>query len=289
MPIRPARTERALPVESRAEPPTNPLLVDSLLHPLAVEIRQLLSRPEKAALARILIDDEENILEALRAGVRLRSLFHAGEEAISAQLRHALSPEVTIHEVAKRTCKKLFGNEKISRVFAIAETPSPAALSVLAEVPQDIVVLEDVSISGNIGAIVRTSVALGAGGLVLLNTDPVDVYDRRLIRASRGLVFALPVVTATTAELIEFCRQQQLSLLVTMPHARTSLHEVAELPRRVAIVFGSEKRGCSQELVDAATLHVTIPMSPKVESLNVSAAAGIVLFNRARFNRVVVD
>ena len=58
------------------------------------------------------------------------------------------------------------------------------------------------------------------------------------------------------------------------------------LPQRLAIVFGGEKEGCSQALSAAATLRVKIPMTPKVESLNVSAAAGIMLYNRLRFNQV---
>ena len=97
------------------------------------------------------------------------------------RLRQKLHPRTTVHEVAKRTCKKLFENDKTSPVFAIAQTPG-IGLESLAAVPQDVVVLADVSISGNIGAIIRTSLALGVGGIVLLNAEPVDIYDRRLIR-----------------------------------------------------------------------------------------------------------
>ncbi len=270
---------------SAVHAPGNPGVVDSLLHPLALTIRQLLTRSEKKDLNRILIDDEENILQALEARVTIQSVFYSGEERISERLRQKLSPSVTIHEVAKRTCKKLFENDKIARVFAIARTPRPLGLEALAAIPQDIVVLEDVSISGNIGAIIRTSLALGVGGLVLLNTDPVDIYDRRLIRASRGYLFSLPVVTATTEELLRFCKQRDWPVLVTTPLADKLVHEIAALPQRLAIVFGSEKEGCSQALLDAATLRVKIPTNPKVESLNVSAAAGITLYCRLRFNQ----
>src|SRR5262249_51857928 len=146
------------------------------------------------------------------AGVTLHSVFYAGDEVVSEDLKRRLSPRVAIHEVARRTCKKLFENDKISRVFAIAEAPAALGLGALVTIPRDIVILEDVSISGNIGAIIRTSLALYVGGVVLLNTDPVDVYDRRLIRASRGHIFSLPVVTATTEELLLFCEQQGLRL-----------------------------------------------------------------------------
>ena len=96
---------------------------------------------------------------------------------------------------------------------------------------RDIVALEDLTISGNIGAIVRSSLAFGIGGIVLLNAEPVDIYDRRLIRASRGHIFSLPVVTATTEELIRFCKQNDLPILVMAVQADHLVHEVASLPR----------------------------------------------------------
>ena len=69
-------------------------VVDSLLHPLALAIRQLLRRSERKDLDRILIDDEQNILQALDAGVTIHSVFHSGEELASESLRQKLSPSV---------------------------------------------------------------------------------------------------------------------------------------------------------------------------------------------------
>jgi tRNA G18 (ribose-2'-O)-methylase SpoU len=206
------------------------------------------------------------------------------DQMLSNDLMRKLPANVTVHEIANRTCKKLFANDRISRVFAIAYTPLPLDLQSLGLDPRDIVALEDLTISGNIGSIIRTSVALGAGGIVLLNADPVDIYDRRIIRASRGYIFSLPVVTATTAELIEFCRRNGLPILVMAVRAGDLLDKVASLSKRLVIIFGSEKDGCSQALMDAATLQVRIPTNPRVESLNVSTAAGIMLYNRNWFN-----
>src|ERR1044071_9428908 len=182
----------------------NPLLIDSLLHPLAQPIRQLLSRERRRELNQILIDDEENILQALDAGVEIESVYYAGDEVISEALRKNLTAGATIHEVAKRTTKKLFENDKISRIFAIAEMPQSLGLEALKTILKDVVVLEDLSISGNIGNIIRTSLALGMGGMILLNLDPLDIYDRRLIRASRGYVFSLPIITASTREFFDY-------------------------------------------------------------------------------------
>jgi 23S rRNA (adenosine1067-2'-O)-methyltransferase len=259
-------------------------VVDSLLHPLASLIRQVLTRSGRLGLNLILIDDEENILQALRAGVKMDSVYYAGNEKLSQELIRKLPVGVTIHEIAKRTCKKLFENDKVSRVFALAHTPRTLGLDALLQIPRDVVVLEDLTISGNIGAIVRSSIAFGIGGIVLLNAEPVDIYDRRLIRASRGHIFSLPVVAATTAEFTQFCKENHLPMLVLAARADHLVHEVASIPQSLMIVFGSEKDGCSQALKDAATLQVQIPTDTKVESLNVSTAAGIMLYNRTWFN-----
>src|SRR5215204_5199482 len=263
---------------------TNPNFVDSLLHPQAMLIRQLLTRTGRIELSRILIDDEENILQALDSGVELEAVYYAGDEIVSDELKKKLPSNVNIYEVAKRTTKKIFENDKITRIFAIAKTPKPIGLDAITKIQRDMVVLEDVSISGNIGAITRTSLALGVGGIVLLNTEHPDIYDRRLIRASRGYVFVLPVIATTTAAFIQFAKQNNLQVLVTNAHAEKLVQDISSIPQRLMIVFGSEKDGCSQAITDAATLQVRIPIDPRVESLNVSAAAGITLYSRASFN-----
>ncbi|MEX1368487.1 MAG: TrmH family RNA methyltransferase [Nannocystaceae bacterium] len=260
-------------------------VVDSLNHPLAASIRELLHRSGRVQTGRILIDDEENIIEAIEAGVELVSLFHSGEGEIPPRLQERLPSQVLVREVARRTGKKLFGAEKSSRLFAIARAPEPRTLASLVETPRDIVVLDDVGIMGNIGAITRTSLALYTGGLVLLDFDPIDVYDRRLIRASRGYVFSLPLVTASTADFLAFCRERSIPLVVIAADGPKTMEDLSAHPERLAIAFGSEKQGCSPELTAAADLQVGIPMNPRVESLNVSATAGIVLHSRLGFNR----
>ncbi len=263
----------------------NPFLVDSLNHPLAAPIRKLLTREGRRELNQIIIDDEENIVQALAAGIEVESVYFSGEDKVSDALREKLTAGATIHEVAKRTTKKLFENDKLSRIFAIAEIPKPIGLEALKNITKDVVVLEDVSISGNIGNIIRTSLALGVGGMILLNMDPLDIYDRRLIRASRGYLFSLPVMTATTSQLIDYCEQNDQTLLVTSADAEKTVDEIASINERLLIVFGSEKEGCSPEIENAASLKVRIPINQKVESLNVSAAAGITLFNRVKYNQ----
>lgn len=265
--------------------PGQPPLIDSLLHPQAALIRDLLTRSERRIGDRpILIDDEQNIVRAIRSGVVIRSIVRTCDTTIAADLRGLLPPDVECYEITKRTCKKLFENARVSRIFAIADAPRPVPLDALLAARRDIVVMDGINIAGNVGAIIRTSSAMGIGGIVLLNAESVHVFDRRVIRASRGYLFALPVITATAEELIRVCALRERPILVTLPRAGKSVSEISMLPQPLAIVCGSEKAGCSQTLMDAATLRVEIPISPAVDSLNVAAAAAVTLYCRYNFN-----
>lgn len=258
------------------------VIIDSLAHPLAVWIREVLTETCNTP-AHLIIDDEENILQALQANLKVERVFHTGDQHISEHLRRALPDEVAIHEIAKRTSKKLFKTDKLSRVFAVAQAPRAPELADLAVLKSDIVVLENLGISGNVGAVIRTAVAFGVGGVVLLDSE-VDVYDRRLVRASRGQVFSLPVVKAKTSDFLEFCERRDWQLLVTAANASRSVHDLANLQGQLVIIFGNEKKGCSPALLEAARLQIKIPTNPLVESLNVSAAAAVTLFQRIESN-----
>jgi TrmH family RNA methyltransferase len=280
--MRPATTSPLVDAEGAEG---NSSVVDSLLHPQAVLIRRLLTPSERREIGGlILVDDSENIIQAIRAGVTIRSVFHSSDTALCPGIQQSLPATVTIYSALRRTCKKLFGNEKASRVFAIAEKPSPQSLDVLTATRRDIVVLDGIGITGNIGAIIRTASAMGVGGIVMINADDLEIFDRRIIRASRGYVFGLRVVKATVKELVQHCTLHGIPLLVTMPRSGTLVSRISSLPGPLAIVYGGEKEGCSAALIEAANLRVEIPMTRNTESLNVGAAAAITLYCRYPFN-----
>lgn len=254
--------------------------IDHLQHPTALLLRDLLVREKRAQQALIIIDDEENILQALDAGIKLKQLICTDPKQLPAALEQQLPASVKISTLSKRTGKKIFGGEKISRLFALAERPPAINTNSLSTNKGDIIVLDRLSISGNIGAICRTAVALNAGAIVLIGTDHDGIYDRRVIRASRGLIFALPVISLSEDELINYCQQSQTPLLVMAAQANTDINSACSNPEQLAIVLGSEKHGCSNKLMEAANQRTAIPLNPQVESLNVSVAASIVLYLR---------
>jgi RNA methyltransferase, TrmH family len=133
---------------------------------------------------------------------------------------------------------------------------------------------------GNLGTIFRSAEAFEGAG-VLLGEGTVSPFNSKVVRASAGSIFRVPVVRASLAESLPELRKHGLRLIATSSHKGTPLH-AADLSVRLAFFIGSEGAGIRRDLLAKMDEVVAIPHSPKVESLNAGVAAGIVLYEAAR-------
>lgn len=252
--------------------------IASVRNPAARRVADVLrSRTDRPKV--FVLDDPENIEQAIECGIALDSLY-ATESAVSRGhlALTGVDPDVPLHILDETVARALFGEQKTARVFALAHAPRPAMLRDLVGATGDVLVLDGVRLVGNIGAITRTACALGAAGLILLDSGLRTALDRRLIRASRGLVFATPVILADRKACASFLRRERLTVAALSAQATEPLSAVRTVAERLALVLGSEREGVSPEL-DALTTHrYAIPMTANVESLNVSVTAGIALY-----------
>ena len=133
--------------------------------------------------------------------------------------------------------------------------------------------------SGNLGTILRTAAAAGAG--VLLTTGTVDLITK-VLRATMGSIFHLPMrQNVDPQELVDVCSRERLPLILADPRStRPYFHW--DFTSRMALVIGNESTGPGEILRMAATETVVIPMPGQLESLNAAVAAGILLFERVR-------
>lgn len=252
--------------------------IDSITHPLMLLTRELLGAEGRTQHAKFIIDDVENIQQAMSAGLHIESVFLYGEHIEKQQdFLQTLPAATEVCAVRPRTCKKIFAHDKIARVFAIAKIPAPVQLIAI---DGDLAVLDGLVMAGNVGAIIRSALAFGVGGLVLLDTNYDFLYDRRLIRASKGYLFKLPVVCLTQQEFLTHCQRQGLKLVACHQNATVDFIEEVATPAAKAWVLGAEKTGVTPAMLQAADAQVTIPFNTQVESLNVSVAAAIVFFAR---------
>jgi len=143
-----------------------------------------------------------------------------------------------------------------------------------------IVVLERVEKPGNLGAVLRTAEAAGVDAVIIC--DPLtDLYNPNLIRASIGGVFCVPVAVCTSEECIAFLKEQKINILTAQLQDSYEYYDYDMRPP-TAIVMGTESTGLTQQWREAADAHIRIPMLGRLDSLNVSVSAAVLMFEAVR-------
>ncbi|MFG3438420.1 NshR/TsnR family 23S rRNA methyltransferase [Nonomuraea sp. NPDC047897] len=246
------------------------------------------TRHSRSSIKTTLIEDTEPLIQCIRTGVQFVEIYSSDgspmpEELLALCRKHDIATRLVDSSIVNQ----LFKGERKAKTFGIARVPRPSRFSDIAAGGGDVVVLDGVKIVGNIGAIVRTSLALGASGIVLVDSDLATVADRRLLRASRGYVFSLPIVLAGREDAIAFIRDRGMRLMVLDADGDREVKDLAADPGQLALLFGGEKGGPSELFREASSGTVSIPMISSTESLNVSVSVGIALHARIDRNFAV--
>lgn len=148
----------------------------------------------------------------------------------------------------------------------------------------NILVCDRIQDPGNMGTMIRTAVAAGYGAVIAM-PGTVDIYSPKVLRATAGMVFEMPVIYVSSEdELFETVTETGRRLAVTVPDGGHTYYD-EDLSRGIALVIGNEGRGASGSIIDRADVKVTIPMRGNTESLNAAAAAAILMYETIRSNR----
>jgi TrmH family RNA methyltransferase len=225
--------------------------------------------------------------EALAGGIAIRgaAVSPALESTTRGKTLKASLAErcVRTEDVADQELEALADTEHPQGVVAVIE-PKRWNLGDIRLIPgSTVLVLDGVQDPGNVGTMLRTSLALGAAGLVALK-GTADLTNPKVIRSSMGASFRLPTVSAAAEEFVAWARLQRAEIWITDANGETpggGLQASSDRPP-LALVLGNEGAGVSPTLEAAASRRVGIPLSPAVESLNVAVAAGILLYELTR-------
>ena len=146
-----------------------------------------------------------------------------------------------------------------------------------------IVVLESVEKPGNLGAVLRSAEASGVDAVIVC--DPLtDMYNPNLIRASIGGVFSVPTAVCTSQECIAFLKEHGIKILTAQLQDSYEYYDYDMRPA-TAIVMGTESTGLTDQWRKAADAHIRIPMLGRLDSLNVSVSAAILMYEALRQRR----
>lgn len=253
---------------------------------LIKQLRWAFSRAERTEEGDCAIEGLRIIEEAIRSGLRFRAVFFRE----SAQDRaERLLPQIGAHVETLLLPDKLFDSvvpsETPQGVAALVRLKEWSLEDLLERVEVGpIVVLAGLQDPGNLGTILRSAEAFGSAGIVL-GEGTVSQFNTKVIRASAGSMFRLPLVAAKTREVMEGVlaglRAKNVRLVATSSHKGTPLDQ-AKLTGSLAIFIGSEGSGLPRNLMEQVESSVAIPHMPQVESLNAGVAGSIILYESAR-------
>ena len=225
--------------------------------------------------------------EALASGLHIEAVI------FSEQLAKKEKAATVIKALSAASSRVASASEKL--LESISFTKTPQGIVVLARIPDSsmdrltaavnhsslIVVLHQVNNPVNVGAILRTAEAAGATG-VICTKHTSDPFSPKSLRGAMGSAFRLPIwKDAEYLEVIEWCDRRQISTVCTDASADNA-YTARDWTNSAALILGPESKGLVEDELRAAQEVIGIPMHGQVESLNVSVAAGIVLFEAAR-------
>ena len=250
------------------------------------KIKNLLLLQEKSKARReqglFVVEGRRELEHCLEAGYNVRTLFVCPE--IFGGMADEPSAKVAVVEIPEALYRKVAYRESTEGIIAEVEYKE-RTLSDL-RLPENplIMVLESVEKPGNLGAVLRSADAAGADAVLI--SDPLtDLYNPNLIRASIGAVFSVPTVACSSEEAISFLQGRGIQIL-TAQLQDSSLYYDVDMRRGTALVMGTESTGLTDQWRKAASAHIRIPMLGRLDSLNVSVSAAILLFEAVRQRRI---
>jgi RNA methyltransferase, TrmH family len=247
------------------------------------KIKSLLSleKPrERRKQGLFVVEGMKEIRMALDAGYRIGNLFFCPDIVSPQQLGPLGASDKLIIPVAKEVFDKIAIRENSGGVLAVAEQKTHRLDDLRLGKNPLLLIVESVEKPGNLGAMLRTADAAGIDAVI--SCDPnTDFYNPNVIRSSIGCVFSTQIASATSEQTVQWLKEQRISIYSTYLQASKPYHEV-DFTSASAIVMGTESTGLSDIWVKNATSNIIIPMGGKIDSMNVSTAAAVVIFEAKR-------
>src|SRR6266849_9896603 len=260
--------------------------IDGRHNALVKQLRWAFSRAERTEEGDCAIEGLRILEEAIRSGLRFRAVFFRESTQDRAE---RLLPQIGAHVETLLLPDNLFDSvvpsETPQGVAALVRLKEWSLEDILERVQiGPVVVLAGLQDPGNLGTILRSAEAFGSAGIVI-GEGTVSQFNTKVIRASAGSVFRLPLFAAKSTDVMERVlaglRANDVRLVATSSHKGTPLDQ-ANLTGSLAVFIGSEGSGLPRSLMAKVQDTVAIPHTPQVESLNAGVAGSIMLYEAAR-------
>lgn len=253
--------------------------ISSTRHPLVQACRSLASG--RGEDGHVLLDGAHVLEEALAAGVDVIDVLFDGRQAALAARAADAGARVT--EATTEAIEAASPVRQPTGIVGIARWAPGQAADLVREARGPIVGLVDVQDPGNVGSIIRSADALGAASVLALD-QTANPGGWKVIRAAMGSSFRLPIGAGRSADVLQAARAHGLPIVAAIVRNGVILYAWSP-PERFLLLVGHEGSGLSQPVAAWADVHVTIPMRPGIDSLNVGIGTALILSEAARHRR----
>lgn len=247
-------------------------------------IKSLIQLQEKSKNRKqtgtFIIEGQREIQLAQKGKYHLQTLLFCSDYITENEALNGISRGVETIEISKEVYQKLAYRDTTEGLLAVAKSKSLDLSDLKLGANPLILVAEAPEKPGNIGALLRTADAANIDAVIIANPKS-DLYNPNIIRSSVGAVFTTPIALATTSEVLAFLKEHKIDIYCATLQDSTSYHSLNYLTA-TAFVVGTEATGLSEEWRLASTKNIIIPMSGEIDSMNVSVAASILVFEAKR-------
>lgn len=235
---------------------------------------------ERRKQGLFIIEGRKEIGLALNAGYPVEHLFYCEDLIAIAEVMEFGLPETTLVPVARDVYDKIAIRENTGGVIAVAVQKTHHLTHLVLRANPLLLVLESVEKPGNLGAMLRTADAAGLDAVVICDPQ-TDFYNPNVIRSSIGCIFTVPVASATSEETRAWLGDHNIRFYGASLHGSTPYHE-QDFTQPSAIVMGTESKGLSDQWTQHSHGNIIIPMAGMADSMNVSTAAAVLIFEARR-------
>ena len=247
-------------------------------------IKQLVLLQEKAKARKqsgtFIIEGQREIELARKGGYNIETILFVPEMLTEKQVASLSGTKSDRIEISREVYQKLAYRDTTEGIIAVAKTKSLSLADLQLGNNPLVLVAEAPEKPGNLGAMLRTADAARLDAVIIANPKS-DMYNPNVVRSSVGCLFTNNIATGTTEDVIAFLKEKNISIYCATLQDSTYYH-TQDYNQPTALVVGTEATGLSQEWRDASTKNIIIPMQGEIDSMNVSVAAAILIFEAKR-------
>src|SRR5688572_23977715 len=255
-------------------------LISSTQNPKIKGLIALEKPRERRRQQLFIIEGKKEIGMALAADYKIGNIFFCEDIVPIHELKSLGLPEKFHARITREVFDKIAVRENSGGVIAVAEMKVHSLNQIVLSKNPLLLILEGVEKPGNLGAILRTADAAGVDAVIICDPQ-TDFYNPNVIRSSIGCLFTVQTASASSEETLAWLRKNNIAVYCTYLKASQEYHLV-DYKKPTAIVMGTEATGLSDLWVKNSHSNIIIPMQGRIDSMNVSTAAAVVIFEARR-------